>query len=134
MTERPPRPAHRMHGALCLVSTAALIVSALPAAGQEKMGFTFFGEMNFNWRDSAFVEFPVNVPFPPDFWEEGDDAVYLRTVDAGSHFEMSDVELGLDAQFTERFSGRVLVHVIDLYNKNPTSLDQDVFVREFWLR
>jgi hypothetical protein len=120
--------------AVRLMLAIALMLSALPAAAQEKMGFTFFGEVNFNWRDSDFVEHRLNVPFPPDFWEEGDDAVYLRTVDPGSHFEMSDVELGLDAQFTERFSGRALVHVIDLHNKNPTSIDEDVFVRELWLR
>jgi len=134
MTERPSNPANRLHGTLRLVLVTALVLSALPSGAQEKMGFTFFGEMNFNWRDSAFVEHRLNVPFPPEFWEPGDDAVYLRTVDPGSHFEMSDVELGLDVQFTNRFSGRALVHVIDLYNRNPTSIDEDVFVRELWLR
>ncbi|MDX2436626.1 MAG: hypothetical protein QNL88_06195 [Acidobacteriota bacterium] len=134
MTERTSTAAIPGTNVVCLALGLILSLSALPAAAQEKMGFTFFGEMNMNWRDSAFVEHRLNVPFPPEFWEAGDDAVYLRTVDPGSHFEMSDVELGLDAQFTERFSGRVLVHVIDLYNRNPTSIDEEVFVREFWLR
>jgi len=119
---------------LALVGLA--IVSAAPAptidAG-EKPGIKFFGEVNFNFRDSDFVEFRLNVPFPPSFWEEGDDAVYLRTVDPGSHFELSDVELGFLATLSDRWRGQVLVHVEDLYNRNPTSLDDRIFVRELWI-
>ncbi len=134
MTEQTSVPATR--GTRFFVGLLVLLagLSAVPADAQEKMGFTFFGEMNFNFRDSRFVEHRLNVPFPPEFWEAGDDAVYLRTVDPGTHFEMSDVELGLDARFSEKFSGRVLVHVLDLYNRNPSSIDDEVFVREFWLR
>ncbi len=134
MTEQTSVPATRVtrFSVGLLVLLAGL--SAVPADAQEKTGFTFFGEMNFNFRQSTFVEHRLNVPFPPEFWEAGDDAVYLRTVDPGSHFEMSDVELGLDVRFSEKFSGRVLVHVLDLYNRNPSSIDDEVFVREFWLR
>jgi hypothetical protein len=104
------------------------------AANAEDPGIKFFGEVNFNFRNSTFEEHRLNVPFPPEFWEEGDDAVYLRTVDPGSHSEMSDVELGFDVTFSDKWSALVLVHVVDLYNRNPTSIDKDVFVREFWIR
>ncbi len=124
-------PLPRFAGA---VLVAVLSLSVFPAPAQDKPGFDFFGEVNFNFRDSSFVEFRLNVPFPPEFWEPGDDAVYLRTVDPGSHFELSDVELGLDMTFSELWSARALVHVVDLYNRNPTSNETTVFLRELWLR
>jgi hypothetical protein len=120
---------------LVLLSLVVLVFgSVVPAAAQDKPGFKFFGEVNINYRDSAFEEWRLSTPFPPGWWEEGDDGVYLRTVDPGSHFELSDVELGLDVTLSDRWAGRVLVHVEDLYNRNPTSIDDRVFVREFWLR
>jgi hypothetical protein len=112
---------------------AALGLAAQPVAGDEP-GIRVFGEVNMNWRDSDFQEFRVPVDFPWEFWEEGDDGVFLRTVDPGSHYELSDVEFGLDITFSDRWKALVLVHVEDLYNRNPTSIDDRVFVREFWLR
>ncbi|MCU0302560.1 MAG: hypothetical protein MUC56_00660 [Thermoanaerobaculales bacterium] len=100
----------------------------------DKPGIRIFGEVNLNFRSSDFVELRVPVDFPPEFWEPGDDGVYLRTVDPGDHYELSDVELGIEAVFAEKLAGQVLVHVEDLYNRNPTSLDDRVFVRELWLR
>jgi len=120
--------------ALLFLCAAAFVVIAPSDSNAEDPGIKFFGEVNFNFRSSSFEEFRLNVPFPPSFWEEGDDAVYLRTVDPGSHYEMSDVELGFDVTFSEKWTGSVLVHVVDLYNRNPTSIDKDVFVREFWIR
>jgi hypothetical protein len=116
---------------LCVL---ACIAAAVTVESAEKPGIKFFGEVNFNFRSSTFEEFELNVPFPPSFWEEGDEAVFLRTVDPGSHFETSDVELGLDVTFSEKWSALVLIHVVDLYNRNPTSIDKDFFVREFWIR
>jgi hypothetical protein len=115
-------------GAVVFVLVGANVVDA------EDPGIRVFGEANFNYRDSAFEEFKINVPFPPEFWEEGDDAVYLRTVDPGSHYETSDLELGFDVTFSEKWSALVLIHVVDLYNRNPTSIDKDVFFREYWIR
>ena len=73
---------------------------ATPAAAQEEPGIKLFGEVNLNYRNSAYEEFRLQVPFPPEFWEPGDDAVFLRTVDPGSHYELSDVEIGLDVTFS----------------------------------
>ena len=121
----------KLYLVLCALAYVAI---APPAEAAEKPGIKFFGEVNFNFRNSTFEEYKINVAFPPSWWEEGDEGVYLRTVDPGSHYEMSDVELGFDVTFSDKWSGRVLIHVVDLYNRNPTSIDKDVFVREFWIR
>jgi hypothetical protein len=107
---------------------------ASPGESQDSPGIRIFGEVNFHYRNSDFVESRVPVDFPPSFWEEGDDGVFLRTVDPGSHYEMSDLELGFDVTFSKKWSALVLIHVVDLYNRNPTSIDKDVFVREYWIR
>lgn len=121
----------KLYLVLCALACVAF---APPVEAAEKPGIKFFGEVNFNFRNSTFEEYKINVAFPPSWWEEGDEGVYLRTVDPGSHYEMSDVELGFDVTFSDKWSGRVLIHVVDLYNRNPTSIDKDVFVREFWIR
>ena len=133
MTEQTSTTTVPMARFVCSMLVAISCLTATPVAA-DGPGFTLFGEVNIHYRDSDFVEHRSNVPFPPSFWEEGDDAVYLRTVDPGSHYELSDVELGLDVEFSDLFTGRILIHVVDLYNRNPTSMDEDVFVREFWLR
>lgn len=134
MADRVSVPSSAAIRIVTVALTSVVIMSAVPAVAQEEPGIRLFGEVNFNFRSSDFVEFQLNVPFPPEFWEEGDEAVFLRTVDAGSHYELSDVEIGLDAVFSEKWSGRVLVHVEDLYNRNPTSINDRIFVREYWLR
>ena len=121
-----------VHEVVCLLVVGFFSLPVAEAA--DKPGITFFGEVNFNFRDSSFVERKVNAPFPPEFWQTGDDGVYLRTVDPGSHAELSDVELGFDLNLSETWNARALVHVVDLYNRNPTSIDDDVFVRELWIR
>lgn len=128
------RPSGSMTQCVLLSLVGVVLMSAVPVAAQDTPGFKFFGEVNVNYRDSAFEEYRLMVPFPPEFWEAGDDGVYLRTVDPGSHFELSDVELGLDLTLSDRWAGRILVHVEDLYNRNPTSIDDRIFVREFWMR
>jgi hypothetical protein len=123
-----------MTAALAGALFATGLVAGAPQAEAQKPGIRVFGEVNLNYRDSDFVEFRVPVDFPPSFWEEGDDGVFLRTVDPGSHAELSDVEVGLELTIGERWTGVVLAHVEDLYNRNPTSIDDRVFFREWWLR
>ncbi len=45
----------------------------------------------------------------------------MRTPAAGTSFEVQDVELSADAEWTPSLKGRIVVHVLDLYNRNPTS-------------
>jgi hypothetical protein len=134
MAERDALNRSAAKSMICVLWAILCIAVVRPAAAADRPGIRLFGEVNFHYRNSSFEEFRLNVPFPPEFWEEGDDAVYLRTVDPGSHYEMSDLELGFDVTLSEKWTGLVLLHVVDLYNRNPTSIDRDLFVREFWLR
>lgn len=96
--------------------------------------FTFFTEIKLHYRDSDELGYKINAPLPPDLLPPGQSSAYLRTPDPGSHLEVSHVILGLDAQLAEQIEGRVLVRVLDLYNRNPTSMDDRIFLREAWIR
>lgn len=49
-------------------------------------------------------------------------------------FEISNVALVGEGDFTPDISGRVVIHFIDLYTRNPTGAGAAVTVREAWLR
>jgi hypothetical protein len=114
--------------------TVTLSVAAQETLPVDETGIRLFGEYTLNYRDSDFVEFLVPVDFPPEFWEEGDEGVFLRTPDPGTHWESSNVQVGLAARFSPMVDALVSVHVEDLYDRNPTSIDDRVFVREAWVR
>ena len=73
-----------------------------------------------HFRHSRDEQVRVLFPFPPDFIPAGQDGVYLRTVSPGSSFEVSGVALSADAELTPVIRAHASVHVIDLYNRNPT--------------
>lgn len=85
------------------------------------------GELKVNARHSSPEEARVASPSLPQ-------PVFLRTVSTGTSIELSDASLTADADLTPDISGRVAVHFLDLYNRNPTSSDDRVFLREAWLR
>lgn len=60
--------------------------------------------------------------------------VTLATVDPHGGFEVSNVALIGEADVTPDISAKLVVHFLDLYNRNPTSSDDRVFVREAWVR
>ncbi len=121
--------------------TCAATIGTAAAVAQEGEGtasrpgpqFRLGAEIKLNLRDSSFQEFKLSFPFPPSFIPPGEDGVYMRTPAAGTSFEVQDVELNADAEWTPSFRGRVVVHVLDLYNRNPTSSAERVVVREAWL-
>ncbi|MCS7182071.1 MAG: hypothetical protein NZ869_03035 [Thermoanaerobaculum sp.] len=45
---------------------------------------------------------------------------------------MSNLALMLDARFLPEIHGRLKVHLLDLYDRNPTSSDDRVHLREAW--
>lgn len=96
--------------------------------------FRLKAELKVNFRSSSFVESKVNFPFPPDFIPPGADGVYLRTADEGESLELSNVALIGEAEISPEVSGRVVVHFVDLYNRNPTSSGGEIFVREAWVQ
>jgi len=120
---------------------AAVMVAAVPALAQEGDGagggedrrFRFGGEVKVNFRDSDLLEFKLAFPFPPSFIPEGEDGVYMRTPASGRSYEIQNVALVAEAEWSPSLRGRAVIHVNDLYNRNPTSSAERIVVREAWL-
>lgn len=55
-------------------------------------------------------------------------------MDPGEHYEVSRVSFFLQANFHENLRGFIKLDTIDLYDRNPTSGDEQVDVDEVWLR
>jgi hypothetical protein len=91
-------------------------------------------EARANFRRSEDNRFPVPFPFPPDFLPVGQTQGFEETVNAGSHFELSDVTLFADAVWGDGLAAHAKVDFIDLYDRNPTSTDRKVDIDEAWLR
>jgi len=104
--------------------------SPSPAPKRFRLG----GELKTHFRHSAFVEFKDQFPFPDFFLPPGQTEVFLRTPVAGNSLELSTVNLIGEGDFTPDISARVEVHFLDLYNRNPTTSDDRIAVREAWLR
>jgi hypothetical protein len=85
---------------------------------------------HFRWTNDAI--FPLKFPFPPDFIPRGATSISERTVSPGSAFEVSNAALVLDLNPEEAIRGRIRIHFVDLYNRNPTSTDQTVNLKEAW--
>jgi hypothetical protein len=85
-------------------------------------------EVKAAYRDSDANRFavPFSLPGVPPF--------FLETVDPGGNVELANVALFLDAVWGEALLGHLKVDIIDLWDRNPTSTDQEVDVDEAWLR
>lgn len=126
----------------CALLPAALLAQEPPAPAPvpepspspAPKRFRLGGELKAHFRHSAFVEVKDQFPFPDFFLPPGQAEVFLRTVSPGSSLEVSTVNLIGEGDFTPDISGRVEVHFLDLYNRNPTSSDDRIAVREAWLR
>jgi hypothetical protein len=123
--------------ALAASAAAAQDPSAVPAVEPspvpEPQPFHFWGELKTNLRHSPFVEtriFTPTGPGPFTFQPTG----YQRTPDAGTALELQNVSLVGEGDLGAGVAAKVEVHVLDLYNRNPTSLDERVFVRQAWIR
>lgn len=120
---------------------ALLLIILMPVAlrAQETDGgkpnlFTIHGELKAHYRWSEDSRFLLKFPFPPEFIPRGQTAVFERTVSPGSSFEVSVASVLLDIQPAESVMGRIRINFIDLYNRNPTSTDQTVNVKEAWVQ
>jgi hypothetical protein len=96
--------------------------------------FRLGGELKANVRHSSFVKVIDNFPFPPSFLAPGQTSVFEETTASGSSIEVSNVALIGEGDFTPDISAKVEVHFLDLYNRNPTSSDDRIAVREAWVR
>jgi hypothetical protein len=101
---------------------------------EEAVRFKVSGELKAHFRWSAEDFFPVGFPFPPTFIPIGRDRVFLETVAPGSSFEVSVATLFLDVELPQSISGHVKINFINLYDRNPTSTDHTVSVREAWVQ
>lgn len=96
--------------------------------------FRFGGEIKANVRHSTEVQVLDHFPFPGFFLPPGQTLVFEETASAGTSIEVSNVAFVGEGDFTPDISGRVEVHVLDLYNRNPTSSDDRIQLREAWVR
>ena len=130
----------------------AVVLAAPPARAQEVVAgeqetpapepeqepshkrFRIGGEIKAHFRDSQPEELRLNFPFPPSFIPPGQTAVFARTVAEGKSFEVSTANLVAEGELGGGVSAKVEVHFYDLYNRNPTSSDDRVFLRQAWVR
>lgn len=122
----------------CSLLPAAVLAQESPAPepspSPAPKRFRLGGELKAHFRHSAFVEVKDQFPFPDFFLPPGQTEVFLRTPSEGSSFEVSTVNLIGEGDFTPDISARVEVHFLDVYNRNPTTSDDRIAVREAWLR
>lgn len=85
------------------------------------------------FRDSKSVETPLFFPFPPSFIPPGETAVFQRTPSAGRSLELANLALIGEGELSAGVSVKAEVHILDLYNRNPTSSDDRILVREAWV-
>ena len=105
----------------------------VPAQGPASDRFRLRVELKAGARASRDVKLRTLFPFPPEMVPRGDSAVFLKTVDPETSLEVGSVSIRADGQLTPHISARVDVHLIDLYNRNPTSSDDLMALREAWL-
>ncbi|MEO6325004.1 MAG: hypothetical protein ABIT01_08785 [Thermoanaerobaculia bacterium] len=89
--------------------------------------FRLKGEFRVNGRSSRDETLTFTPAAPAQPFNE-------TVVSPHSSFEISNVAIVGEGDFTPDISGRVVVHFIDLYTRNPTSAGVTVSVREAWLR
>jgi len=123
----------------------ALLVSAIAAAAQaqepqaiaspepERPGFRIGGEIKAGLRWSKNEQSSVFFPFPPGFLPAG-QRVFLRTPDPGTALEIQHLALTGSGEITSGVLARFEVRLLDLYNRNPTSSDDRIFVRQAYVR
>jgi hypothetical protein len=101
---------------LALTTSARAQETEAPAP--EPKPFRFGGEIKFNFRHSTAVD-------SDEYGEE--------TVSAGHSLELQNVALKGEGDLVSGVSAKFDIHLLDLYNRNPTTADDRVFVREAWI-
>jgi len=104
-----------------------------PAADDDGFKLRLSAELKVNGRWSEDDRFVPAFPFPPDFVPVGQPNVALQTVSPGTSLEVSRALVNLDVELPRSISGHVQVGFINLYDRNPTSTDHTVDVREAWV-
>jgi hypothetical protein len=116
-----------------LLGARALAQEPNPVVAPEKP-FRFSGEVKSGYRWSKAEESRVFFPFPPSFVPPGQTAVFMRTPDPGSSLEIQHLGLSGEGEITSGVFAKFELRFLDLYNRNPTSSDDRVFVRQAFVR
>ncbi len=118
------------------MALAALLLSAHAAAQdetppppvvEEADGFKFGGEIKAGYRWSQAQDSSI---LSPSFRVVG----LMRTPDAGSSVEIQHLAISGEGFITSGVFAKFEVRFLDLYNRNPTSTDALVFVRQAFVR
>ncbi len=91
-------------------------------------------EAKGNYRNSTENRFPVPFQFKPIELPLGQTKGFEETVDAGAHYELSNVSVESSAAWSDWFTAHVKLDLIDLYDRNPTSTGEKVDLDEAWVR
>lgn len=110
-------------GSVFLITTILFLHSA-HALDEDEWQLDLGFEIKTHYRDSEDTRFSLSFPRGAE----------LRTVDPGTHFELSSITLFSDIDYQEKLHLRAKVDFFDLYDRNSTSDDKKGDVDEFWLR
>ncbi|MDA8020117.1 MAG: hypothetical protein MPN21_21990 [Thermoanaerobaculia bacterium] len=117
-----------------VVAVSAWAQEPEPPESNHTLGF----EAKVHYRDSDEARFGVRFPFSPSMLPVGQSQGFLETVEPGTHFEASTVTLWYKGTWDEAWGGgvatKIKVDLIDRYDRNPTSTDDEWDVDEAWLR
>lgn len=100
----------------------------------KKSAIQFELKTTVNYRDSEEYRFPITFPFPPEALPIGQISAFQETVDAGRHFEVSNISLKGAWEIRPKWRLLFKIDAIDLYDRNPTSQDQTIDIDVFMLR
>ncbi len=101
-------------------------VDPLPVAA-EPPGFTWSGEIKAGFRWSQEQQSSI-------FGANNQLAGFMRTPDRGSSFEIQHLAISGEGFVASGVFAKFEVRFLDLYNRNPTSSDDRVFVRQAFVR
>ncbi len=117
---------------LIFIPFSFLLFPCLALANKTAVQFEL--KTTVNYRDSDTYRFPITFPFPPEALPVGDLNAFQETVDAGRHFEISNISLKGAWKIAAKWQLLFKLDAIDLYDRNPTSQDQNVDLDVFTLR
>src|SRR5438105_7871784 len=108
--------------------------AAEPSPSPAPEPFHLLGEVKTSARHSRSLQTAVFTPRTPGAPVTFTPTGFLRTPDAGDALELQNVALVGEGDLGLGVSARIELHVLDLYNRNPTSTDDRIFVRQAWIR
>jgi hypothetical protein len=98
-----------------------------PVVTEEPEGFRFGGEIKAGFRWSQAQSSSI-------FGANNQVSGFMRTPDPGKSFEIQHLAISGEGAITSGVFAKFEVRFLDTYNRNPTSTDETVFVRQAFVR